>query len=96
MANKKISISFGSDIKLDLDANLPNIDEIIDIVIKNKDKIDIDSIKVEADDSNFDTKGFESIISDSIKNFLEDIKIDEENFTKAMELTSNEENQSAK
>lgn len=76
MENKKIKIDFGNSINVELDSELPDINEIVKTIVKERDKIDINKIKVTSENDNFDSEGFKQIIKDSFSKFIEEIKID--------------------
>lgn len=76
MENKKIKIDFGNSINVELDSELPDINEIVKTIVKERDKIDINKIEVTSENDNFDSEGFKQIIKDSFSKFIEEIKID--------------------
>jgi len=84
-------IIFDSKNKFNLSSNNPDLDGLIEMVIKLKDNCDFSKIRVETENSDFDIKGFEGILKNSITAFLDDIKVNEENFKKALYSIKNEE-----
>lgn len=77
----KIIIKFGNQLNdIELESNTPNIDSLIKFVIDNRNKINVEDIEVTCDDKNFDEQGFQMIIVNSIKKFLEKIALNEEQF----------------
>lgn len=78
-------IIFDSKNSFNLSSNNPDLDGLIEMVIKLKGDCDFSKIKVETENPDFDIKGFEGILKNSIVNFLNDIKVNNENLQKALD-----------
>lgn len=86
----KIIINFGRELgAVELESNTPDLDKLIEFVIKNRVKIDIEKIKVLCDDNDFDDNGFQEIIKHSIKNFLDKIVLNEKLFNAQIDKLKN-------
>lgn len=84
--DNKIIIKFGEKIgDIELESNTPNLDEFIKFVVENRDKIKIKDIEVNCSNKDFDSKGFQTIIVNSIENFLKKIEINEKQFNEQIE-----------
>lgn len=84
MEDKKITIIFNSDEKIELSNNTPDLKSLVDKIVELKDVIVIDDIKVKCV-KEFDVENFASIIKTSITEFISKININNEDFEKAID-----------
>jgi N-acetylglutamate synthase-like GNAT family acetyltransferase len=76
MENNKIKIEIKGLQVHEVDNSNPSFSELIKEIVKNIDKIDLTKISVKSSDENFDNEGFEEILKDSIKEFIDKAKIE--------------------
>lgn len=83
MENKIVKIII-NDNEICFNTNNPNINDLIHTIVDLRDSIDVNSIKVDSDDAAFDVNGFTSLIKDSVKEFLDGIKLEKEQYDAAI------------
>lgn len=84
MEDKKITIIFNSDEKIELSNNTPDLKSLVDKIVELKDIMVVSDIKVECV-KEFDVENFESILKNSITEFINKISINDDDFAKAIE-----------
>lgn len=89
--NNSLVIIFNSNNSFNLLSNNPDLDGLVEMVIKLKDNCDFSKIKVTTDNPDFDIKGFEGILKNSITSFLDDIKVNKESLQKALDSIKTDE-----
>lgn len=84
MAKKMITVKLFDGKQVKLASDSPDLKNLIQTIVENRASINPESISVECDDESFDCKGFADIVSATTKSFLEELRIDEENFKIAL------------
>ena len=79
MSDNKITLSFNDTDRIVLDGKNPSIKEVVEKITEIKERINPSNIKVVCSSENFDTEGFEKMISNIVKEYLEKIKINKVN-----------------
>lgn len=86
MENDKIILVLGEEINVELSSNTPDMQKMIDTIVKNREKINLDKIDVQiSENSNFDKQGFIEMIENVINAYLEDLKLEEINYTNSLQ-----------
>ena len=86
MENGKIILVLGEEINVELSSNTPDMQKMIDTIVKNREKINLDKIDVQiSENSNFDKQGFIEMIKNVINAYLEDLKLEEINYTNSLQ-----------
>lgn len=86
MENDKIILVLGEEINVELSSNTPDMQKMIDTIVKNREKISLDKIDVQiSENSNFDKQGFIEMIKNVINAYLEDLKLEEINYTNSLQ-----------
>ncbi len=86
MENDKIILVLGEEINVELSSNTPDMQKMIDTIVKNREKINLDKIDVQiSENSNFDKQGFIEMIKNVINAYLEDLKLEEINYTNSLQ-----------
>lgn len=81
MENNQIALNLTEEISVELSADTPDMQTLIDKIVENRDIINIKNISVTIPEgSNFDKEGFECMIKNVIKEYLETLKLEENNF----------------
>lgn len=81
MENNQIALNLTEKISIILSADTPDMQTLIDKIVENRDIIDIEDISVTIPEgSNFDKEGFEFMIKNVIKEYLETLKLENTNF----------------
>lgn len=81
MENNQIALNLTEEISVELSADTPDMQTLIDKIVESRDIIDIKNISVTIPKgSNFDKEGFECMIKNVIKEYLETLKLEENNF----------------
>lgn len=81
MENNQIVLNLNENVSIILSADTPDMQALIDKIVENRDKIDIEDISVTIPEgSNFDKEGFEIMIKNVIKEYLETLKLENTNF----------------
>lgn len=87
--DNSIKIIFDNDNKIELNSNNPDLNNFVSKVVELKDTCNFENLEVETDNPDFDKEGFKSIVITSIKSFLKDIEINEEELNKALNCINN-------
>lgn len=81
MENNQIVLNLNENVSIVLSADTPDMQALIDKIVENRDKINIEDISVTIPkDSNFDKEGFEFMIKNVIKEYLETLNLENTNF----------------
>ncbi|MFR2738317.1 MAG: hypothetical protein ACLTDX_10895 [[Clostridium] innocuum] len=81
MENNQIALNLTEEISVELSADTTDMQTLIDKIVENRDIINIKNISVTIPEgSNFDKEGFECMIKNVIKEYLETLKLEENNF----------------
>ncbi len=84
----EVRIILLENVEVSLATDTPDIQNLIDTIVRNKESIDPDNIKVIApQNSKFDEKGFEEILKNTIRTFLEDIQIENKKYKEFVQDT---------
>lgn len=70
--------------KVDLPTDSPNINALVEEVVKVKDGLDIDAISVDCDLETFDAKRFTDVIRESIRSFVRELQLETVKFNAAV------------
>lgn len=81
MESNQIILNLTETCRVILSADTPDMQTMIDKIVENRDVIKIEDIHVDIpEESNFDKEGFEFMIKNVIKEYLETLKLEENNF----------------
>ena len=81
--NEKIIVHLNNEVNVELNANNPNVQELINKLVENRDTINADDIAIDYQgDLNFDKDGFSNMLKKIIKKYLEALKLDLDTFNK--------------
>ena len=81
MENNQIILNLTETSRVLLSADTPDMQTMIDKIVECRDEIKIEDIHVDVPEkSNFDKEGFEFMIKNVIKEYLETLKLEESNF----------------
>lgn len=76
MVSNDIILNLTDEVTFIFSSNNPNIDELIRLIIKNRDKINYENIDIKIRENNdFDYDGFIKVVKEMVKNFLESIEL---------------------
>ena len=68
-----IIIKFSEDLFVTLSSDNPNIGELMNCIVENKDKIDLEKLEVQCPFEDFDKEGFKQILKYSLASFCKDL-----------------------
>ena len=81
MENNQIILNLTETCRVILSADTPDMQTMIDKIVENRDVIKIEDIHVDiTEESIFDKEGFEFMIKNVINEYLETLKLEENNF----------------
>ena len=81
MENNQIILNLTETCRVILSADTPDMQTMIDKIVENRDVIKIEDIHVDIpEESNFDKEWFEFMIKNVINEYLETLKLEENNF----------------
>jgi len=63
-----------------IDNNTPDLNELVECIINNREYINVENIKVYCELDSFDSDGFTEIIKLSVEQFLNEIELDKQAF----------------
>lgn len=89
-----IKIKFDAENEIILNSDNPDLNGFVSKVVELKEKCNFEQLSVETNNSDFDKEGFKGILLNSIKSFLEDIKISEEELKSALNSINELKNKS--
>ena len=82
--NAVIVINITEEDKVELNSNNPDIDAFVRKIIEKRNEINADKITVNCDAEGFDIDGFTTMIRETVKKCLQEIKLDEEQLQAAL------------
>ncbi len=86
MENEKIQLRLNETVSVELSSDTPDMQTMIDIIVENRATINIDDITVSCpDDNDFDKEGFEEMIKEVIKQYLETLRLEESCYQQIIE-----------
>lgn len=86
MENEKIQLRLNKTVSVELSSDTPDMQTMIDIIVENRTTINIDDITVScSDDIDFDKEGFEEMIKEVIKQYLETLRLEEYHYQQIIE-----------
>lgn len=86
MENEKIQLRLNKTVSVELSSDTPDMQTMIDIIVENRTTINIDDITVScSDDIDFDKEGFEEMIKEVIKQYLETLRLEESHYQQIIE-----------
>ena len=86
MEQNSIEVILNNDSKVILSSNTPDIQNLITEIVKNRNSINYNQISVNASwQSDFDKKGFETLIKDLVKDYINQLKIENEAYQLAID-----------
>lgn len=86
MENEKIQLRLNETVSVELSSDTPDMQTMIDIIVENRATINIDDITVScSDDNDFDKEGFEEMIKEVIKQYLETLRLEESCYQQIIE-----------
>lgn len=86
MENETIQLRLNKTVSVELSSDTPDMQTMIDIIVENRATINIDDITVSCpDDSDFDKEGFEEMIKEVIKQYLETLRLEESCYQQIIE-----------
>lgn len=86
MENEKIQLRLNKTVSVELSSDTPDMQTMIDIIVENRATINIDDITVScSDDIDFDKEGFEEMIKEVIKQYLETLRLEESYYQQIIE-----------
>lgn len=88
--NNDIKISIDSENFFILTSDNPDIDGLISKIVELKDSCDFNLLNIETENEDFDIEGFKEILIKSINEFLNAIKLNEENLQKFLNEISDD------
>ncbi|MDO4466840.1 MAG: hypothetical protein Q4C49_07510 [Bacillota bacterium] len=71
---------------IDIDSNTPDMNAIIELIVNLKDTIDSEKISIICEEPSFDKIGFEKMMKEIIKRFIDEINIEKKSFNEAMNV----------
>lgn len=74
MEEKKIKVIINNE-TIKLESNNPDLKSLIDLILKQDNDFDFNTIEIESDDDNFDKKSFKEILVESIEEFKNKIEL---------------------
>lgn len=84
MENNQIILNLTDEVKVELSADTPDMQTLIDDIVKYRNVIKPDNISVEIPEgSTFDKDGFEIMIRNVIREYLETLELEDIYFNKA-------------
>lgn len=83
-----ITVKFTDNLFVTLSSDNPNIEELMNCIVENRDKIDLDKLEVQCSFESFDIEGFKHILKKSLTSFCKDLIF---NKTELDELLKNTE-----
>ena len=78
---------------VELTSSSPDLDRFVGKIVEYKEKIDVEKITVECDDEKFDVSSFREIVTESVRDFLEKVALEQQTLEKVI---ADLENQSDK
>lgn len=86
MENEIIQLRLNKTVSVELSSDTPDMQTMIDIIVENRATINIDDITVScSDDIDFDKEGFEEMIKEVIKQYLETLRLEESYYQQIIE-----------
>ena len=89
MEEKKIIVKFDK-ATVELQSNNPNIKNLVEKILEQDEKFDFNNTEIECLDGNFDKDAFKAIIVDSIKDFKQQLIIEEKSNSNKLEKIKKE------
>ncbi len=86
--DNQIRIKYKGNLVATLSSDTPSLDELVKFIVETK-NIELDAIKCECDEENFDCSYFEQAIKDVIADENNKLKIDDEKFQEAISKIKN-------
>lgn len=74
MEEKKIEVVINNE-TIELESNNPDLKALINLILKQKENFNFDTIEVKTDDDKFDKESFKEILIESINEFKNKIKL---------------------
>lgn len=74
MEEKKIKVVINNE-TIELESNNPDLKSLINLILKQKENFNFDTIEIKTDDDKFDKDGFKEILIESINEFKNKIKL---------------------
>lgn len=74
MVEKKIKVVINKE-TVELESNNPDLKELVNLILKQDDNFNFDTIEIKTDDDKFDKTGFKEILIESINEFKKNIKL---------------------
>lgn len=74
MEEKKIKVVINNEI-VELESNNPDLKTLINLILKQEENFNFDTIEVKTDDDKFDKESFKEILIESINEFKNKIKL---------------------
>ena len=74
MEEKKINIIINKE-KIELESNNPDLKVLVDLILKQDDKFDFNTIEIKTNDDKFDKDSFKEILVESINEFKNNIQL---------------------
>lgn len=91
-SSDNIEVLYNNEIVETINPNNPSLDKLKDFVLDHRKDLNVDLIKCSCDKENFDNETFIKVLKESIKEELENLKLNEESFQNSMkEIEINEE-----
>lgn len=84
MVNNTIIVRLLDGKEIELASDSPDLKNLVQVIVENRDAIDPEKIVVECDDEHFDSAGFAEIITVAVKSFLDELRIDKEKLETAL------------
>lgn len=85
MANNVVTVNLDDNHKVDLLTDSPNISALVEEVVNIEESLDIDAITVDCDLETFDSKSFTEVIQESIRFFVQELRIETEKYNAAVD-----------
>lgn len=74
MEEKRIKVVINNEM-IELESNNPDLKSLINLILKQEEKFNFDTIEVKTDDDKFDKESFKEILIESINEFKNKIKL---------------------
>ena len=95
MGNSEVKVTLAPGNEVTLATDNPNIDELVKAIVKIKDSLDLDEIKISCEKDSFDAASFTEVIRESCKDFLDSIKLEKESYETVLSALENKNSERA-
>ena len=84
VGNAKIKVTLGDGIVAELDGDAPNVKELVEVITKNRDSVDVEKIAVKGPTPEFDDESFKEVIVEVVTDYLKAITIEKKAYLRAI------------